>query len=333
MNKISKKRVAFFFFRSMKNLFLKKVLSVSLEITHSCNCNCNHCDKGGRIPNEKLASPERFGEIVRELKPLVAQISGGDPFLRKDLYQIVEKIRINKNYPYIVLVTNGWLFDENKYKVLKEIGVDEFSISLDFPDERHDENRSIAGLFQHLNNIVPKITKQGNQDITIISVIRNQTMAELVKLAEQARKWDASIVFSAYTPLRTKNFGDAPTRPDQLNFLRKKLNYLINNRNNFKIYTTDSVLNGYYDFFSNNCYIPGCRAGHRSLVVNPDGKLAPCAMQPCSFDSREQLIEQFSKNNTCGGCYVSLRANTEKTLGKTIRDGYSFYSSSQKTEI
>ena len=321
----TKKRLGIFFFNSLRNLFFNKVLSISLEITHSCNCNCTHCDKGGRIPNEKLASPQKFGEVVRELNPLVAQISGGDPFLRKDLYDIVENIKINKYYPYVVLVTNGWLFNEKKYTDLKELGVDEFSVSLDFPDERHDQNRGIPGLFRHLNNIIPQITKKKNRDITLISVIRNQTMSELIKLAEKANDWNASIVYSAYTPLRTHNFSDTPTRPEQLDYLRSQLNNLMMNRNKYKIITQNSVLNDYYRFFANHCYIPGCRAGHRSLVVNPDGKLAPCAMQSCSFETRKQLIEQFSNNNDCGGCYVSLRANTEKSIAKTLKDGFSYY--------
>jgi MoaA/NifB/PqqE/SkfB family radical SAM enzyme len=325
MTKLTKKRVAVLFLRSLQNLFFNKVLSISLEITHSCNCNCTHCDKGGRIPNERLASPQKFGDLVRELKPLVAQISGGDPFLRKDLYEIIEKIKINKHYPYMVLVTNGWLLNEKKYTDLKKLGIDEFSISLDFPDERHDQNRGIPGLFRHLNNIIPQITQRKNQDITLISVIRNQTMAELIKLAEKANEWNTSIVFSAYTPLRTQNFSEAPTQPEQLDYLHFQLNKLMMNRNNYKIITRDSVLNDYYQFFANHCNIPGCRAGYRSLVVNPDGKLAPCAMQPCSFETRKQLIEQFSNNNNCGGCYVSLRANTEKSISKSIKDGFSDY--------
>jgi MoaA/NifB/PqqE/SkfB family radical SAM enzyme len=316
-------------FKSLPNLFMKRVLSMSLEITHSCNCNCTHCDKGGRIANEKLASPERFGEIIRTLKPMIAQISGGDPFLRKDLYQIAEKIKINRYYPYVVLVTNGWLLNESRYQTLKNLGVDEFVISLDFPDERHDENRGIPGLFKHLSQIIPEITGAGNQDISVISVIRSRTIADLIKLAEKAREWKASISFSAYTPLRTQDFSDAPTRPEQLNFLRSQLDELMMQRNKFSIITRDSVLNGYYDFFANNCYIPDCRAGHRSLVVNPDGKLAPCAMQNYSFHTRKQLLKQFSANNTCGGCYVSLRANSEKSIITTLKNGLSFYALSK----
>jgi MoaA/NifB/PqqE/SkfB family radical SAM enzyme len=329
MKEISKKRAAYLLLKGLPGIFLNRVLSMSLEITHSCNCNCTHCDKGGRIPNEKLASPERFGEIIRTIKPVVAQISGGDPFLRKDLYQIAEKIKINRYYPYVVLVTNGWLLNKSRYETLKNLGVDEFCISLDFPDERHDENRGIPGLFQHLNHIIPEITRAGNKDISVISVIRSRTIADLIKLAEKAGEWGASIVFSAYTPLRTQNFNDAPTSPEQLDYLRSQLDELMKQRDKFSIITPDSVLNGYYDFFAHNCYIPDCRAGHRSLVVNPDGKLAPCAMQGYSFHTRTQLLKQFSRNNTCGGCYVSLRANSEKPLIPAVKNGLSFYALSK----
>lgn len=326
MPNINSPRILYLLGKGVKNLLLDSPLAISLEITHSCNCNCRHCDKGGVISSEKLAPSKRFGELVRELQPLVAQISGGEPLLRDDVYQIISEIKINKYFPYIVFVTNGSLLDEKKYHLLKCLGVDEFAISLDFPDERHDENRGRPGLYNHLNEMIPYLTRLGNKDISIISVIRSNTLSDLTKLADQAKIWNTAIVFSAYTPLRTHEYSDAIQHVDQLKQLRVQIDYFKRNRRNMRIITSDSVMDQYYRFFSNECYLSQCKAGYRSLVINPDGRLAPCAMQPYSFSTHKQLIEEFSKHNTCGACYVSLRANTERKISTFLKDSVSLYS-------
>lgn len=309
--------------RGINNLYRKRPLAFSLEITHSCNCNCKHCDKGHIIPNEILAPPAKFGKLVGELKPLVAQISGGEPLLREDVFDIVREITKQGIRPYIVFCTNAWLLNKEKYLKLKESGVNEISISLDYPDERHDENRGINGLYRHLNNLIPQLTKQGNKDITLISVIRSENLQDLIHLAEHAIKWDTSIVFSAYTNLRTGDKSHSVQGDSQLKLLRKQIDSLIQfKREKGYIFTSEYVLNSYYNFFANDSYRPNCQAGYRSLVINPDGKLAPCAMIPKSYDTREELIEQFSKHNPCGGCYVSLRANTERSLKTLIIDSW-----------
>jgi MoaA/NifB/PqqE/SkfB family radical SAM enzyme len=309
--------------QGVTNLVKNRPFAISLEITHSCNCNCKHCDKGGWIKNEKLAPPERFGDLIRELKPLVAQISGGEPFLRKDVYEIVSQIKGKGDLPYLVFVSNAALLNEQKYLELKELGIDEFSISLDFPDERHDKNRGLPGLYKHLSQLLPKLAAYGNNDITLISVIRRESLPELRKLAEHSIQWNVSINFSAYSPLRTNDFSLSINGKNELDMLRKEIDYLIKfKQETGRIFTTVSVLQRYYDFFANGSNLPGCRAGYRSMVINPDGRLAPCAMQPFSFETREDLINNFSKKNTCGGCLVSLRANTEKTIATQIKDGW-----------
>ncbi|GAB4379906.1 MAG: hypothetical protein Kow0042_29710 [Calditrichia bacterium] len=307
----------------VQNILSNRPLAMSLEITHSCNCDCQHCDKGGVIKGEELAPPQRFGELVRELKPLIAQVSGGEPLSRKDVYEIIGELKVWGKLPYIVLVTNARLLTEEKYLRFKELGVDEFSISLDFPDERHDANRRLPGLYRHLEKLLPKLAAYGNGDITLISVIRKETLPELPALADHALRWNVYMNFSAYTPLRTNDRSKSIQGAEELALLREQIDYLIDfKRKTGRIFTTESTLNRYYDFFASNSYLPNCRAGYRSLVVNPDGRLAPCAMQPYAYQTREELINNFSKNNSCGGCYVSLRANTEKSVKTLLKDGW-----------
>ena len=90
MNKLSLRDQLKFITSRISTLFIPQFLTVSFEVTLSCNCNCEHCDLGGIKKGEKKIGPKNYGKIVRELKPLVVQLSGGEPLLRKDIFEIVK---------------------------------------------------------------------------------------------------------------------------------------------------------------------------------------------------------------------------------------------------
>lgn len=108
---------------------------VAYEVTLCCNCNCRHCDLGGSIKDERQLKPQDYGALTRRFNPLAAQITGGEPLLRKDIAAVVKAIKQGRAR-YIILQTNGVVLNESNYLQLREEGVKQFSVSLDFPDER-----------------------------------------------------------------------------------------------------------------------------------------------------------------------------------------------------
>ncbi len=38
------------------------------------------------------------------------------------------------------------------------------------------------------------------------------------------------------------------------------------------------------------------------------------------FDTQEDMLESFTKQNTCEQCYISTRANAEKTFRQALAD-------------
>jgi MoaA/NifB/PqqE/SkfB family radical SAM enzyme len=78
------------------------------------------------------------------------------------------------------------------------------------------------------------------------------------------------------------------------------------------VYTSEDALWKFYDFLCSG-YTPGCRAGERFLVVNPDGRMTPCAMVMAYFDDQPSMMREFTCRNECGACYISTRAHAEKT--------------------
>jgi MoaA/NifB/PqqE/SkfB family radical SAM enzyme len=309
-------------YRWMKNTITKRPWAISIEVTHNCNANCKHCDKGEAIPREKQATAETFFQIYQQIKPLVVQISGGEPMMRKDIYDIVRIFKKPGHLPYIVFVTNAGLLTEEKYDKLKEAGVDQFSISLDFPDERHDENRCVKGLFQHLNTLIPKLTAKGNNDITMITAVTRENYPHLVENLKLVQNWGACLNLSMYTAGRTGDRDLLITSEEDLAAFRKVMNKMIEEkRKGAPIFSSEAVMNRYYNFFASGAHAGGCKAGIRSLVVNPDGSLCPGAMKKdLTFKSQKEMRKKFSRNNTCDQCFISLRANTEKPLFDVVRD-------------
>lgn len=109
--------------RGIHGYITNRPIVVSYEVTLSCNCNCRHCDLGGVIKDEKQIKPEEYRDLTQRLKPLVAQISGGEPLLRKDIAAIVKAIK-QAGAQYVILVTNGVLLNESSYLQLRDIRSD-----------------------------------------------------------------------------------------------------------------------------------------------------------------------------------------------------------------
>lgn len=306
--------------RGVHNYITHRPLVVSYEVTLSCNCNCCHCDLGGIIKDEKQIKPEEYRDLTRRLNPLAAQISGGEPLLRRDIVDIVKAIKQSDGSPYVILVTNGVLLNESNYLQLREAGVNQFSVSLDFPDERHDEFRRRPGLYKRLEQTLPQLAKLGFRDIILNVAITRANLREILPLAKKAAEWDVSISYSAYTALRTGNKDYCINNREDLEILRQAINELIilRKRDNH-ITNPEAVLLNTLKFFEQG-YMPNCKAGIRFLVVMPDGSLVPCSLHRSKYSTREEMIENFSRTNQCGACYVAIRSYSELSFLREIKN-------------
>lgn len=311
--------------RAVCNYFTKRPFCVSFEVTFNCNALCKHCNRGGSV-EEQRATPERYGEISRQIKPLVAQLSGGEPLLRKDLEEIVDAVRVPKRAPFIIVITNGSLLTKKRYNRLREAGADRFSLSLDYPDERHDEFRGVPGLFSHISTLIKELSLENNKVITLCCVVQSNNFRELIRIAELARSWNVNITFSAYTCLRT-NDESYMLSGEELEEFKEIVKRLLDFKRKHKtIYTSDHILKVMPDFFKNG-YIPNCRTGDRFLNVNPEGTLSPCGLIRTDYSTQKELRMKFSKSNTCTYCYTSIRANTEKPTRYLVGDSIGHFDS------
>jgi MoaA/NifB/PqqE/SkfB family radical SAM enzyme len=259
------------------------------------------------------------------LRPCVVQVSGGEPLLREDVVDIVRNIKSGSGIPYTILVSNWSRMTEEKYLQLRAAGVDQFSVSLDFPDARHDEFRRYPGLYSHLSELVPRLAALGHDDIVLNSCITSENVQEINRLGDKAREWGVNICYSAYSARRTGCRDYSLTTPGQLALLNQELDRVESRRDSTNwIVNAPSTLDATRRFFERGG-TPGCKAGHRFLVVRSDGWLQPCSMvfQRYSLEEYARMAREFTPINTCDECYVSIRSYLDKTFPQLLWENVS----------
>lgn len=306
--------------RAAWNMWQKRPLTISFEVTHACTANCWHCNWGGPI-KETRRTPEEYAAIYRELKPVVVNISGGEPLARGDVDDVVRAIARPGSLPWVVVVSNGSQLTPERFLRLKKAGMHQMSLSIDFPDDRHSSFRRIPGLFRHLDTVVPQIVAMGDDsDLSLNCCITAWNARDLPDIVRLARRWGLAVNFSAYSLLRMDDPNGLVKQNGSVEALRQSIEEVLAlKRAGWPVYTSEGAMWKFYQFLKEG-HIGGCQAGYRFLVVNPDGRLTPCAMVMAYYDDFRSMQREFSCRNTCGACYISTRAHAEKTAGDLLQD-------------
>jgi MoaA/NifB/PqqE/SkfB family radical SAM enzyme len=181
---------------------------VQWELTTRCNLDCLHCC----IKNEKLnneLSLNEIKDILRQLKQencMIQRFSGGEVFLRKDFFDILEfahKLGFANN-----ILSNGTLIDEEQTKRLKKLNIREVQISLyGATASMHDSITQVKGSFDKAINSI-RLLKRHKVPFKIAVMSFNKNFPELEQLKKMAKKekWDIGFDFVIYPAvLSSKN--------------------------------------------------------------------------------------------------------------------------------
>lgn len=117
--------------------------AIWLHVTGNCNLNCDFCySKSGSRVNDKLEVTEivHFCQQIPKERRKDIIISGGEPFIYKDLEELLKILKVDLGFEYIALITNGTIGIE-KYKNIVDF-IDSIQFSVDGPNkEIHDRSR------------------------------------------------------------------------------------------------------------------------------------------------------------------------------------------------
>ncbi|HYN01878.1 MAG TPA: radical SAM protein [Vicinamibacteria bacterium] len=297
--------------RAVASYVLRRPWCASFELTHNCNARCQHCHRGEAV-TESLATPQKLLQVCRELRPLVAILSGGEPLLRADLLEIVRTLKAGAAPVRVFINTNGALLTLPRFADLVDAGVDEVLISLDYPDERHDAFRAIPGLFGRIRALLAALPPRERRRVVLTTVLHAENYREALSVARLALDWEVNVNFSAYTWLRTNDRGLMIGGDDVPAFAEVVEEIIAFKKVHGIVLTSDWVLRQMVRFFANEGSLGRCRAGERMAVVNPDGTLSPCGLLVRDYATHEELKREFTAKNTCSSCYTSTRGNSER---------------------
>lgn len=111
--------------------------------TFRCNARCKMCDSWRIAPGEELTPPqvaEVFGKIGRLD---VVRLTGGEPFLRKDLLEVAEAV-MAASRPRVLHITTNGSFHQRAVQLVQRFSKPRrlrFMVSFDGLAEEHDQNR------------------------------------------------------------------------------------------------------------------------------------------------------------------------------------------------
>ena len=186
--------------RVVKSLVINQVPNYAIVyVDGRCNMHCGFCihaamdaRKTGRI------SPSDWGNVFKRAKSLLhLTITGGEPFLRKDLTEIISEIINRSGVPRVSIKSNGFYLKRIQDCVPKLISKHpntEFtlSISLDGPKIIHDKVRNFKGAYDRVLEtveIMKEYRKEKNFFLRLASVITEDNSDVLPGFLDQTDKW------------------------------------------------------------------------------------------------------------------------------------------------
>ena len=181
--------------------------NLRISVTDRCNIRCFYCMPEENVrfkPRSELLSFEEIERFVRTVAPLGVhklRLTGGEPLVRSEMPQLVERLASVPGIDDIAMTTNGILLAEHA-QALKTAGLKRLNISLDALTE--ETFRRIArreGLDRVLAGIAAA-QAAGFQKIRLNAVaIRGITEPEVVPLTQFAREQGLEMRFIEYMPL------------------------------------------------------------------------------------------------------------------------------------
>lgn len=260
---------------------------VQWHLTERCNLKCRHCYQSekvsemsyqeicGAIDNVRSAFQSWVTEYDMQMSPSF-HFTGGEPFLRKDLFEILGYVR-NCGFS-VSLMSNGTLIDSDMARRIREVGVSDVQISLDGLEATHETLRG-KGSFSRTLTGIRNLVAQGveaNINLTVSRLNMNET-GELVNLAETLGV--GAIAFSRLVPTgRGKGLSSEALSCEEVAHFYDELQKL-NDQSKIVVTSRDplAAIPGMVgDIPQTEMPVGGCAAGIFGVTITSDGTIMPC---------------------------------------------------------
>lgn len=294
------------------------------DINNECNLNCKHCRVAEKNDKEYLS--------LKQSKELLAQLfysgvtklnlSGGEPFLRKDLFELLEFAR---KFEDIVITTNGTLLNEETCEKLRNFSNIKLSISLDGMQDTHDEFRQKKGTFNKVINTL-SLLKKYNIDYAIKYTLSKDTIDDVIDVIniiaqKGAKEFNVRRVIVA----GNANEDMLITNEQYIDIIRRII--LECNRLKINFRTGDPLLIPVFpEIFGINIktddikkIYAGCQAGDEIIYIDYQGNIGACSYIPFFADNiKEKALDDILNNSF----FVEMKQYKDNLKGKCSKCEY-----------
>ncbi len=258
-----------------KALRLNVPLNVQLDLTYRCNERCVHCYLDHNDHGEmSTAEIVHLLEEMADAGVFILTLSGGEIFLRKDFFEILEHAR--RLMFCVKLKTNAVFIGEKEAARIRELGVESIQVSIySHRAEVHDGITLVSGSLMRSLKAIRFLKSQGLK-VVIANVLMAQNMQDYSGVRALAAEFGVECTLDpTVTPMMDGNRSTV-----SLGVASEAL------RDVFR----DPSLVGDIDEFCAISPEPGegaldaipCSAGHTACYVSPYGDVFPCVQFPLS---------------------------------------------------
>ena len=249
-----------------------------LALTYRCNSRCTMCDIW-KMENSPELPVLEFAKLPSSLRDI--NLSGGEPFLRQDLAEIVAVLAKACPQARFVISSNGFateLILEQMKKVLKikpDIGI---AISVDGIGEMHNEIRGIPGGFDRTIATVKGLKALGMTNLRLAFTTNEKNINHLSKVYNLAQELGVQFT-NCFAQSSEFYFGGKQNiNHPRREFLVKEYNYLIKQELkswNLKRWARAYFAYGMYKFIINKQEVLSNAPGRDFFFMDPSGKIYP----------------------------------------------------------
>lgn len=256
-----------------KAMALGVPLAVQVDLTYRCNERCVHCYLDHHDHGEMTtAEIKHLLDEMAEAGVFILTFSGGEIFLRKDFFELLEYAR--QLMFCVKLKTNAVLIREKEARRIRELGIESIQVSIySHRPEVHDAITLIPGSLKRSVDAIRFLKSQGLK-VIIANVLMSQNRQDYPAVRALAAELGVECTLDpTVTPMMDGNRATVSLGVDS-SALREVFR--------------DPSLVGDVDEF---CAIPvkgaetelemiPCSAGHTACYVSPYGDVFPCVQFP-----------------------------------------------------
>ncbi len=280
---------------AMNYIVRSRPFEVTIFLTSSCNFRCDHCFYWKELNKKDELTLEEFRMIAQTMPTLERLIfTGGEPFLRKDIDEIIAEFYRYSRPMYITIPTNGYLTNtiiEKTESIMKKAPDCFVNISLQLNDlgEDRDESVKVMGSFDHLVKTAKELsklkTKFPNLGLTAICIQTSENEEKLQHIYDFAQN-ELGVDNFAFSIVRGN-----PRNPDVKNINPRIYNQMCQKLlESYKEKYANSRIPLYKLFLTNrelvyeythktlvqNSYQIKCYAGVLRAIILENGDVYPC---------------------------------------------------------